>query len=62
MTRQKPSDIERKRINDIGRVEFDLPDRIVNSSSREAYTPSPWIVRAGADDHLQYKSLEHGAV
>ncbi len=38
------------------RVEFDIPQRITNSSSRAAYVPSAWPVRAGADDHKQFKT------
>jgi hypothetical protein len=27
------------------------------ASVRGTYTPSPWVVRVGADDHLRHKSL-----
>ena len=38
------------------KVQFDIPQRITNSSSRTSYVPSAWPVRAGADDHKQYRT------
>ncbi|MFD0669696.1 hypothetical protein ACT80S_18405 [Ramlibacter sp. MAHUQ-53] len=38
------------------RVAFDIPQRITNSSSRAAYVPSAWPVRAGAEDHKKFKT------
>lgn len=38
------------------KVQFDIPQRITNSSSRASYVPSAWPVRAGADDHKQYRT------
>ena len=34
--------------------------RITNASSMAPYIPKAWVVRAGADDHLQHASLDMG--
>lgn len=38
------------------RIDFDVPQRITNSSSKQPYVPPSWPVRAGADDHRQHRS------
>jgi hypothetical protein len=39
------------------KINFTVPERITNASSTEPYRSLNWNIRAGGEDHLQFRSL-----